>query len=399
MPNLTSLKLNESTIPSIRDLGVALSNLRVLWLRRCRLQELSGIAAMPLLEELYVPFNDITDLSPLCYNDSLQVLDVEGNMIEELDEFQGLQTCSNLRELTVASNPFCRTEEFSLCGIKEFLPQLEMLDDTPVSMLDHSSADSTSQCGSAAGSPGTAAAVAEAAALTGLTDDEEQFRQELRDIRSSSEGGVQEKSVDEEIPIAPSAGLLALRERSRLAAAAGGEAPSRRLDGGVAELRKEATTTGAEKVLGEQQHQQQQQKQGSVATGTERLLRSLRGELRRGSEERERLQLALSNAMEELAAARAELQWTRAQAEERILAEPLAAAHALQATAGVRVRIRPRDELDASPRNKYTWDETNDRYCGREGMLDEVCERDGDGRVDFGGGDTQWFQLSALVAA
>ena len=42
LPNILRLKLNESKIPSIRDLGTGWKNLRILWLSRCGLEDLQA---------------------------------------------------------------------------------------------------------------------------------------------------------------------------------------------------------------------------------------------------------------------------------------------------------------------------------------------------------------------
>jgi Leucine-rich repeat (LRR) protein len=44
---------------------------------------LSGINAFPQLKELYVSFNSISDLSPLYFHECIEVLDLEGNEVEE----------------------------------------------------------------------------------------------------------------------------------------------------------------------------------------------------------------------------------------------------------------------------------------------------------------------------
>ena len=51
LPRLEQLKLNGSSLPSIRELGTSLSHLRVLWLCRCGLAELDGMSALPELQE------------------------------------------------------------------------------------------------------------------------------------------------------------------------------------------------------------------------------------------------------------------------------------------------------------------------------------------------------------
>jgi Leucine-rich repeat (LRR) protein len=131
MPNLRHMRLNQSSVCTIRDLGTSYSQLRVLWVCRSALQDLGGITAMPVLEELYISFNDIRDLSPLYTHDTLQVLDVEGNLIEEFDEIASLQTVITLRELTISGNPVCKTDGFSRAGVFEALPHIEVLDDIP----------------------------------------------------------------------------------------------------------------------------------------------------------------------------------------------------------------------------------------------------------------------------
>jgi len=83
MPSLYELRLTNSVIGSLRDLGAALRQLCVLWVGRCELAALDGLTGMPRLRELYAPFNDITDLEPLQSMDCLEVLDLEGNAVSD----------------------------------------------------------------------------------------------------------------------------------------------------------------------------------------------------------------------------------------------------------------------------------------------------------------------------
>lgn len=78
LPNLKQLKLNSSVIPKVRDLGTSLSHLRILWMTRSCLYDLDGLPAFTSLEELYLAFNEISDLSPCSMLDNLKVLDLEG---------------------------------------------------------------------------------------------------------------------------------------------------------------------------------------------------------------------------------------------------------------------------------------------------------------------------------
>ena len=134
LPNLEELKLNGSTIPSIRDLGTSLKNVKVLWLSRCGIQELDGILALCSLRELYLSYNDIDDISNLSGMDELEILDLEGNNIEDDSQLIYLQDCKKLTCLSLSGNPMM----VKLTGSKlkstvlGTLPQLQYLDDSPL---------------------------------------------------------------------------------------------------------------------------------------------------------------------------------------------------------------------------------------------------------------------------
>ena len=61
-----------------RDLGTSLANLRVLWLSRSGLIDLDGIPTFTCLEEIYLAYNEISDLSSLSMLENLKCLDLEG---------------------------------------------------------------------------------------------------------------------------------------------------------------------------------------------------------------------------------------------------------------------------------------------------------------------------------
>lgn len=108
LPNLKQLKLSNSVIPTVRDVGTSLSHLSVLWLSCCGLQDVDGIASMSNLSELYLSYNDISDISPISFLDNLQVLDLEGNKIDDHEQFDYLTLLTKLRTLTLAGNPICK---------------------------------------------------------------------------------------------------------------------------------------------------------------------------------------------------------------------------------------------------------------------------------------------------
>ncbi|XP_036895125.1 leucine-rich repeat-containing protein 56 isoform X2 [Sturnira hondurensis] len=107
LPNLSQLKLNGSRLGSVRDLGTSLGHLQVLWLARCGLADLDGISCFPALQELYASYNDVSDLSPLCLLEQLEVLDLEGNGVEDLQQVRYLQLCPRLATLTLEGNLVC----------------------------------------------------------------------------------------------------------------------------------------------------------------------------------------------------------------------------------------------------------------------------------------------------
>lgn len=127
LPNLQELRLTDSSILCVRELGAALSNLKVLWLGRCGLQELDGITVMDLLQEIYLPFNHVEDVSMLKWLEDLEVLDLEGNAITGVADVEELRGCGRLRELTLRGNPCCH--QISRDLVLDWMPSLDILDD------------------------------------------------------------------------------------------------------------------------------------------------------------------------------------------------------------------------------------------------------------------------------
>lgn len=77
VPNLTELRFGRgSTLASFRDFGSSLVNLRVLWLPACGVCHLDGVGALTGLEELYLAFNDVEDLTSIALHDRLEVSEV-----------------------------------------------------------------------------------------------------------------------------------------------------------------------------------------------------------------------------------------------------------------------------------------------------------------------------------
>ncbi|CAG2227253.1 Leucine-rich repeat-containing protein 56 [Mytilus edulis] len=109
LPCLTQLKLSNSCIPYIRDLGSSLRTIQILWMSRCGLLELDGISSMISLTEVYLSYNEISDISPISMLDNLQILDLEGNNVRRYIPSTVLGMCTQLNRLTLESNPVCVT--------------------------------------------------------------------------------------------------------------------------------------------------------------------------------------------------------------------------------------------------------------------------------------------------
>lgn len=99
------------------------------------MRELDGIASLPSLEELYISFNEVSELSPLQFHESLQILDIEANLVEDPTEIENLASCPELIELTIEGNPVCKKFPNIFFQVKQCLPQLQILDSEVVAHI------------------------------------------------------------------------------------------------------------------------------------------------------------------------------------------------------------------------------------------------------------------------
>ncbi|XP_070829089.1 leucine-rich repeat-containing protein 56 [Chaetodon trifascialis] len=141
LPRLVQLRMNNSMIMSVRDLGTTLSHLQVLWMPCCSLQDLDGISSFSSLKELYMAYNSVSDLSQVGMLENLQLLDLEGNNVDDLVQVQYLGLCGKLQKLTLEGNPVCvrpnptaiQTADYSYrAAVRDLVPQLRYLDDLKV---------------------------------------------------------------------------------------------------------------------------------------------------------------------------------------------------------------------------------------------------------------------------
>ena len=108
LPGLRMLKLTGgSIIPSLRCLGSSLYALHFLYASHCLIEFIEGIGTMSQLQELYLPFNFISDLSPLSILENLTILDIECNRVRDQNQVTHLALCSSLKTLSIQGNPIC----------------------------------------------------------------------------------------------------------------------------------------------------------------------------------------------------------------------------------------------------------------------------------------------------
>ena len=137
-----SFSLTHSCLSSLRDLGSRLGNLRVLDLTACNLQCLDGMAAFPLLEEVYLSHNVLRDLTPLFLHDHLTILDISHNLYLRLPSSMAplhvLASCKNMHTLSMKETPVERALQNLAIGSKidssyrkivgSLIPQVHVLD-------------------------------------------------------------------------------------------------------------------------------------------------------------------------------------------------------------------------------------------------------------------------------
>ncbi|XP_053742147.1 leucine-rich repeat-containing protein 56 [Synchiropus splendidus] len=141
LPKLAELKLDNSVIMSVRDLGTSLFSLQVLWMSRCCLQDLNGISSLLSIKELYLAYNCVSDLSQIGLLEHLRLLDLEGNDVDDLIQVQYLGLCGQLQVLTLEGNPVCLQPNTTAAqmgdynyraAVRELIPQLCYLDNVRV---------------------------------------------------------------------------------------------------------------------------------------------------------------------------------------------------------------------------------------------------------------------------
>nr|CCA14260.1 conserved hypothetical protein [Albugo laibachii Nc14] len=135
LPSLKRLQFCNSFIASFRDLGTSLRVLKILDARECGIKHLDGISALANLEELYLSYNDITEIDYCFKHDELRVLDLEGNKIADENQVQHLAFCTHLRDVHLRKNPMTKLPHYRQLVVT-MIPQVEILDGARVTEAD-----------------------------------------------------------------------------------------------------------------------------------------------------------------------------------------------------------------------------------------------------------------------
>ena len=124
LTNLKFLKLNDSFIQSIEDLGSNFKNLKILQINNCKLKDLSGIICFEQLEIFEAKNNEISDLIELEMSSSIKKLNLENNLIENEQNIYFLSSLDDLEYINLLGNPIKNYEK----QLKDLLPNLKEID-------------------------------------------------------------------------------------------------------------------------------------------------------------------------------------------------------------------------------------------------------------------------------
>jgi Leucine-rich repeat (LRR) protein len=110
-PGIRKLRLNNSVIPSVSDVGCTLVSLSFISLARCNPSPLDGIGTISRsLEELYLAFNELTDVCDLMAMENLTIVDLEDNLISTLDNIETLGLLPHASPRTSPADHISRRE-------------------------------------------------------------------------------------------------------------------------------------------------------------------------------------------------------------------------------------------------------------------------------------------------
>ena len=107
LPELKSLKLNNSNILSFNDIGTNFNNIQCLQMKNCHLKNINGIICMQNLEILDIEDNEVSDLLDIDMCSKLTKIVLKKNKISDGDNLTFLSSISNLEYVDIRNNPIC----------------------------------------------------------------------------------------------------------------------------------------------------------------------------------------------------------------------------------------------------------------------------------------------------
>ncbi|MCQ2820052.1 MAG: hypothetical protein MJ252_22525 [archaeon] len=107
LPNLILLKLNNSLLRNLSDIGSNFNHIKCLQINNSRLRSLNGIICMEGLEVLDLEDNEINELIDLDMCDSIKQINLRKNKIEDLDELSFVSALPKLNYFCILDNPVC----------------------------------------------------------------------------------------------------------------------------------------------------------------------------------------------------------------------------------------------------------------------------------------------------
>lgn len=111
-------------VESFRSLGTGWK-IRSLTIIGANLTDFGGISGFAFIEDLFVSYNRISDVSHLSYHQTLRSLDLEGNIIADMDQVDYLETVENLEYVNIDHNPIIGKMEDREILEKKFGSKLE----------------------------------------------------------------------------------------------------------------------------------------------------------------------------------------------------------------------------------------------------------------------------------
>ena len=112
LPSLKILKLNNSNILSINNIGTNFTNILCLQMKNCHLKDINGIICMQKLEIIDFEENQISDLTDIDMCSELKKINLKNNKISDSDNLTFLSNLDNLNYLDLRENPICENEKF-----------------------------------------------------------------------------------------------------------------------------------------------------------------------------------------------------------------------------------------------------------------------------------------------